>query len=494
MGRRTASDNAVGVIAPAPLATGASNNEVTVYYSRTPYQGDAFGTQSAYSDDVQRLGPLTVGEANALRSSPLGPVSTLSLPNRNGFEVLASTSFVTSLGTGRLSGSPPLPLLNTTEAPANPPDYSGTVVDLRRRFSTNRVGYDDWSATKFPVAPGSFVARPAVKLGALSEVYDNEAPPEFSGCTVHLPLGSYFRDKDFVGKTLYHQKNSVGVGAVPIGSMAVLNYEAPQAPQAPGSSTWEGTEFVCGSSSGTSGVGSESLIRVDGTSNPSSTTIFKTTRGGAAWSATGPWPGGAISSRFPKARPNSDIGSVLVGNAYLVRSQPESVGLSEYHMGSELQMVVVTQGVPAYFKDTDVLHSASGANEGFTAADRFRVPGRPLEKRRGSVNTSILPSDRPLFVNSIFDNPLLYGSSDVSLMSQKQETIPVVTDGQTTLTLAARPLDPATVQIFLNGVKLSYGTNYTVGGVTNQTITYIPSVSNPALLTTDVVDAFYSLY
>lgn len=490
----TASDNAVGLVAPAPLATGASNNEVTMYYSRTPYQGDAFGTQSAHSDDVQRLGPLTVGEANALRSSPLGPVSTLALPNRNGFEVLASTSFVTSLGTGRLSGSPPIPLLNTTEAPANPPDYSGTVVDLRRRFSANRVGYDDWSATKFPVAPGSFAARPAVKLGALSEVYDNEAPPEFAGCTVHLPLGSYFRDKDFVGKTLYHQKNSVGVGAVPIGSMAVLNYEAPQAPQAPGSSTWEGTEFVCGSSSGTTGVGSESLIRVDGTSNPSSTTVFKTTRGGAAWSATGPWPGGAVSSRFPKARPNADIGSVLVGNAYLVRSQPESVGLSEYHMGSELQMVIVTQAVPAYFKDTDVLHSASGTNEGFTAADRYRVPGRPLEKRRGFVNTSVLPSDRPLFVNSIFDNPLLYGSSDVSLMSLKQEIIPVTVDGQTTLSLSVRPLDPTTVQLFLNGIKLAYGVNYTVGGVTNQTITYIPSVSNPSLLTTDVVEAHYAQF
>jgi hypothetical protein len=490
----TTSDNSVGVIAPAPLSSNASNNEVTFYYSRTPYQGDSFGTQSAYSDDLYRLGPMTVGEANSVRTNPLGPVSTLTLPNKTGLEVLAATSFVTSLGTGRLSGSPPLPLLNTTEAPNNPPDYAGTIVDLNRRFSLNRVGFDDWATTKFPVAAGAFVARPATKLGALSENYDNEAVPEFAGCTAQLPLGIYFRDKDFVGKTLYHQKNSSGIGAVPIGTLASVNYEAALAPAVPGTSTWEGTEFVCGSSSGTAGVGTEAVIRVDGTSNPASTTIFKTSRGGAAWSATGPWPGGVISSRFPKARPNADVGSVLVGMAYLVRSQPESVGLSEYHMGNELQMLIVTQAVPAFFRDTDVVHSASGANEGFTAADRFRILGKPLEKRRGAVDTSVLPSDKPVFVNNIFDNPLFFGSSDVSLNSTKQEIITVPADGTTVFTLTLRPLDPTTVQVYLNGVKLAYGLNYTVGGTTNQTLTYIPSILVPTLFTTDVLEAWYNLF
>ena len=487
-------DGVDGIIVPAPLSSSAVNNEITIYYSRTPYQGDSFGTQSAYSDDAYRLGPLTVGEANAVRTSPLGAVSTLTLPNKAGFEVLASTSFITSLGTGRLSGAQPLPLLNTTEAPANPPDYAGTLVDLNRKFSANRVGYDDWSTPKFPVSASAFAARPSFRLGALSEVYDNEASPEFAGCTVHLPVGIYFRDKDFIGKTLYQMKNSTGVGANSLGTMTLVGYEAPLAPSAPGTSTWEGVEFVCGGTSGTAGVGTEAVIRVDGTSNTASTTVFKTTRGGAAWSATGPWPGGVISSRFPKARPNSDIGSVLVGNAYLVRSGPESVGMSEYHMGNELQMVIVTQAVPAYFRDTDVVHSASGANEGYTAVDRFRILGKPLEKRRGYVDTSVLPSDKPVFVNSIFDNPLLFGSSDVSLNSQKQEILPVTFNGQTLFTLSARPLDPLAVQLYLNGVKLAYGVNYTVGGTTNQTVTYIPSILVPTLFTTDLLEAWYLLF
>ena len=40
-----ASDNTVGVIAPAPISLNSANNEVTIYYSRQPYQGDVFGSR-----------------------------------------------------------------------------------------------------------------------------------------------------------------------------------------------------------------------------------------------------------------------------------------------------------------------------------------------------------------------------------------------------------------------------------------------------------------
>jgi len=490
----TTTDGFIGLITPSPLSADASNNEITIYYSRTPYQGDAFGTQNAYSDDFYRLGPLTTGEASAIFNNPLGPVSSLVLPNKSGYEVLAATSFVTSLGTGRLSGTQPIPLLNTTEAPNNPPDYAGTLVDFARKYSLNRVGYDDWSTPKFPVSSSAFAARPPIKLGALSEVYDSFDPPEFAGCVTQLPLGIYFRDKDFLGKTLYLTKNSTGVGVSSIGSFSFADYKSSLAPTASGTTTWEGTEFICGNSSGTAGVGSEAVIRVDGTSNPSDQTIFKTTRGGAAYSATGPWPGGVIAAGFQKARPNIDAGSVLVGMAYLVRSQPETSGMTEVHMGSELQMIVVTQAVPSYFRDTNVIHSAAGTNEGFTAVDRFRLLGRPLEKRRGFVDLAVVPSAKPVYINNIFDNPLFFGSSDVSLNSQKQETIPVTVNGQTVLTLSQRPLDPTAVFMFLNGVKLRYGIDYSVDGVTNQTVTYVPSGSNPPLQTTDVVEFWYLLF
>ena len=483
----------IGIIAPAPLSADASNNELTVYYSRAPYQGDVFGTQNAYSDDLYRLGPLTPGEASVIAASPLGEVSTLTLPNKTGFEVLASTSIVTSLGTGRLSGSAPLPLLNEFEAPNNPPDYDGSPVDLWRRFSVNRIGYEDWATPKFPVNPASLATRPPLALHGLSEIYDHDIHPEFSGCTVHLPLGIYFRDKDFCGKTLWQQRSFSNVGASSIGTLSLVNYESSTAQGAQGSSTWEGTEFMCGNSSSTAGVGTESLVRVDGTQNPADTAIFKTTRGGAAYSVSKPWPGGVISSRFPKARPNSEVGSVLLTNAYLVRSQPESVGMAEIHMGSELQMVIVTQAVPAYFRDTEIVHSAIGTNEGYTAVDRFRILGRPLEKKRGYVDTSIQPSGKPVFVNKIYDNPLYYGSGDVPPLSQIQETVPVTVNGQTDFALSQRPLDPVTVQLFINGVKANYGVGYTVGGTTNQVLTYIPFPlsPNPPLLTTDVIEMWY---
>src|SRR5205807_1764081 len=96
------SDQKAGIIAPAPLSLNATNNEITVYYSRQPYQGDVFGSQSAYSDDVQRFGPLTISEAQSVGQNPLQPVEDLILPNRYGYEVLSALNFVTSLGSGRL--------------------------------------------------------------------------------------------------------------------------------------------------------------------------------------------------------------------------------------------------------------------------------------------------------------------------------------------------------------------------------------------------------
>lgn len=483
----------VGIIAPAPLAVDASNNELTAYYSRAPYQGDVFGTQSAYSDDSYRLGPMSATEAQAVRANPLGPVSTLSLPNRAGYEVLSAVSFMTTLGTGRLSGPTPIPLLTKTEAPGNPLDVTGSIVDVERKFSLNRVGYEDWASVKFPVAEASLAVRPTVLPGALSEVYDNDVHQEFAGCVSQLPLGAYFRDKDFVGKTAYQTRSASNVGAIPLGSLAFVGYQASMIQGAAGQSTWEGTEFVCGNNSGTAGVGSEALIRVDGTPSTTSTTVFKTTRGGAAYSATSPWPGGVLSSRFPRARPNAERGSVLLATAYLVRSQPESVGGLELHPGSELQMIVVTHALPSYFRDTDIVHSASGMNEGYTAVDRFRLGGRPMEKRRGDVDTTIVPSDKPLFVNRVFDNPILFGSSDVAMTTPFTGKLVVSADGQTAFVLPKRPLSRDGVLLFLNGAKLTYGDNFLITGASDTDVTYLVTVDSPALVTGDVLEYWFIL-
>lgn len=491
-GFTNATDAAVGIIAPAPMTSGATNNEVTIYYSRVPYQGDVFGTQNAYSDDPQRVGPLTIGEAQAVFQHPLGSPDTLSLQNKTGFEILASMSFTTSLGTGRLSGSTPIPLLSTVSNPDGVPDYVGTLVDLDRRFSLNRVGYEDWATQKFPITAASVANRPEIKRDGLSEVYDRDLHPEFAGCVSNLPLGIWFRDKDFVGKILYQTRSASDAASIPIGTLSFHPFHSAQTLSTAGFSRWEGTEFVCGSASNVTGVGSESLIKVDGTSVPTDVYNFKTTRGGAAYSVTTPWAGTDIAAKVTKAKPNAEVGSVLAGVAYLVRSQPETVGSVEVHAGHELQMFIVTQASPSYFRGTEVVHSASGTNEGFTAVDRFRIWGRPLQKQRGGVDMSIVPSAKPVFVNDVWDDPIFYGSSDPSLSSYKQEAVTISSNGQTLFpnALSVRPLDPSTVQAYLNGVKLRYGVDYIVGGPPlNRDLTYMGA---PSLVVADVLEVWYA--
>jgi hypothetical protein len=486
-------DGFIGLITPAPLTLNSNNNELTVYYSRMPYQGDAFGTQGAFSDDVQRLGPLSVSEANSIHNNPTTE-DTASYPNKAGYEVLASQSFVTTMGTGRLSGPVIIPLLEPQDNPDQVTDYEGTLVDVTRRFSLNRVGYENWATPKFPVLSSSFAARPSINLGALSEIFDSDTHPDFSGSIAHLPLGIYFRDKDFIGKVLYQVKTHSGNAAVNLGTLSLTDTFAPtfQAPY--GRTTWEGTEFVVGNSSATIGAGGEAIIKVDGTTTTSDNTKFKVTRGSAAYSASGDHPGGPIAVRFPKSRPNTDVGSVLVGTAYLVRSQPESVGGSEIHQGHELQMIIATQAIPAYFKETNLEHSANGTSEGFSAIDRFRCLGHPLEKRRGDIDTSMSPTRTPIFKTQITSNDIEFGSGDLPLITVKQEVLPVTVNGQTAFVLSLRPADVTTVQLFARGVKLTYGTDYTVGGfgLSDQDVTYIPSFpDNPPLITTDTVEAFY---
>jgi hypothetical protein len=501
------SDAGVGIISPAPLD---ADQTVQVFYSRTPYQGNAFGTQGGPVDQPILKGSLSQSEARNIFVNPLAPVSELTnLSNRSGYEVLAALSFSTDLGTGRLSGSNPIPLLSQSQAPGNPVDYPNSRIDLYRRYSLNRVGYQDIADPNvlYPVVEPTLSPSnaPEVKLGALSEVFDNDVHPEFAGCTTRLPLGAYFRDKDFIGKTLYQQRSANGNAAIPVGTLSFTQYEASMTLGVAGVSTWEGTEWVCGNSSNTTGVGSEAIVRVDGadpqSNGPEAFTtpyIFKTARGGAAYSATGPWPGGVITSSFPKSRPNTEVGVVLNATAYLVRSGPEFSNGIEIHPGNELQMLVVTQAAPNYFKDNEIVHSAAGTNEGFSSVDRYRIFGKPLEKRRGQINVDVLPANKPLFVNKIYNDPLFFGSSDLPMISTKQESV-TGTDGQTSFTLSSRPSNPTSVQMFLNGVKLNYGTDYTVAGDTNTSVTYYPSLTGydpvrPVIQAGDRIEFWYVIY
>jgi len=481
-------DAAMGLIVPLPLDKNSSNNTLVVYYSKNAYQGDSYGRQDGYSDDYNRMGPLTISEQLAINGSPLEEVSNLDLNNKAGFEVLSSIGFVTSMGTGRLSGQNPLPILSTVSNPNDPPMYEGSCDDIQRRFSINRVGYEDWSTPKFPVLSASFSSRADIKTGCLSEAYDRDINTEFAGCTTNLPLGSYFRDKDFTGKMVYQARSSSGVGSIQMGTLTFVEPKASSIVNTDAQSSWDGIEFVCGNSSTVNGAGTDKIMTVSGTHNFSDTKNFKTTRGGAAWSVSEPWGGSDISVKLQKSKLNSESGSILAGMAYLVRSHTEDTSTVEKQHGHELQLIVVTHGTPGYFRDTMVEHSASGLNEGFTAVDRYRVLGRPLEKQIGTVDLSSTPSEKTQKVTNIWDDPILFGSSTPSIVSTVQETLPITVNGQTAFVITSTPVDPTSVQLFLNGVKLVYGSDYTVGGSLYRNITYTGSVST---LTTDILEAWY---
>jgi hypothetical protein len=105
---------------------------------------------------------------------------------------------------------------------------------------------------------------------------------------------------------------------------------------------------------------------------------------------------------------------------------------------------------------------------------------------------SIVPSAKPVFVNDVWDDPIFYGSSDPNLSSFKQEVVAISSDGQTSFpnALSMRPLEPSTVQAYLNGVKLQYGVDYVVGGPPmNRDLTY---TGVPSLVVTDVFEVWYA--
>ena len=68
---------------------------------------------------------------------------------------------------------------------------------------------------------------------------------------------------------------------------------------------------------------------------------------------------------------------------------------------------------------------------------------------------------------------------------QVQELKTVNTNGQTSFTLTDTPIESDGVQMYVNGLKQSYGTEYSVSG---NTVTYLGSIS---LLTTDKVEFYY---
>jgi len=344
----------VSIAGPVGVLPGPATNSdaVVVNYSRTVYQGDAWGSQTNNVDIGYAPGPIQSGTAYQIASTDLD-ASDLTRPNEKVFEVLASVGFSTTLGTGRLSGDY-----------APPPNAN--MAD---------VGFEDMSdyPPTSPVAP-----RPRVLLDAFEgESSIIEIGTEYHGCTERLPLGALFRDKDFRGGSFGYPTRMPLVYVPDV----CLGYLASQS----NGKSLEQEEVNVSSASIASGLAGELIVHVDGEQgNYSLLSNFRTFRGGSLFSASGMHPGGEIVSVQPDVQ-DANQGNMLTGRAFLVRNTVTSVGSTEVSAGDELMLVVVSSAVmmSSAAKPAVALIGTNGSGEGYAAADVYRIEGHPLIRSHG---------------------------------------------------------------------------------------------------------------
>lgn len=348
----TAALTSPALVIPGPAL---SSDEVAINYSRSPYQGDAWGSQTVQQDTGYKPGVLTTGSRFQIQSTNLDE-QNLTRPNQKPLEVLASVGFSTTLGSGRFAGD--------------------SLFDARFDFRT--VGWEQLTGN-LPTSGAD--PRPPILIGAIESAEDGlPVGTEYHGCTDRLPLGSLLRDKDFRGNYISGTTNP--------GPLQVhLAYQKDRAPGtiAPGvaqGSSLEQTEIPVQTVSLASGQPGEVVVHVDGEQgNYGLLTNYRTNRGGSVFTASAPRPGGEVSSVLHQAGSQQTEANVLSGVAMLVRNAPTSVGATEVSAGSELMMLIVTTGSrldDTNSKPLQVLCGTNGTAEGFSAADLYRIEGRPL--------------------------------------------------------------------------------------------------------------------
>ncbi len=360
-------------ILPGPLQTG---DQAVINYSRTPYQGDVWGSQAAYVDSAATLGPLTTASAYAVASTQLDQDGVLR-PNEKLVEVLASMTLLTTLGTGRLSGDLVDPLL----------------LDVRN------VGYEN--PASYPPVSG-VALRPRTLPGALDAGTDTSVSAAYLGCTERLPLGALFRDKDFHGEVFSEQYQS------PLVILAEIDAIATDQTALATSSTLGLNEVNLLPAEAALGRAGDLLVQTDGElSDYTQDLTFRVNRGGAVYVASGDRPGGELmsSSLFV----DSNHANVLYVKAMLVRNTVTSVGAAEVSAGDELMLLIATtvaRGVDADFAKLRV--GTNGLGEGYSAVDLFRLPGRPLEVDHTRMDVDLTTIDLSRLTTTVLAQELSF--------------------------------------------------------------------------------------
>lgn len=208
-------------------------------------------------------------------------------------------------------------------------------------------------------------------------------PGKLTGMTERLPLGILLNDSDFIGEDPLRNGSSL-LNVKITGGVEGSTRSSPQN---------NGFEYTRLQGLGQIGMSDGSILAYvpyNAVLSPTGVKSFRLYRGGGSvFVLGGQLPGGPVdwmSGGFDPATMPVLKGALLVGRAYLVRNYEErafSLNQVTSH-GDEIQMVIVTRGVlgegiackDGYALDGQI--SPTGYGEGYCAADRYRLEGKPL--------------------------------------------------------------------------------------------------------------------
>ncbi len=210
-----------------------------------------------------------------------------------------------------------------------------------------------------------------------------------TGLTDRLPLGILVQDSDFLCE------NPLGDDASALATAPTGIIQASQTVIPLAAAATEYTPFIGGPGQWVALSDGGILAYTAYTdATPTGTRRFRLYRGGgSAFVVSTPTPGGPLSwtaGSFPAELRPVLKGGILACKALLVRNLPEQAFTtpSQTSPGDEIQMVVVTYGILGDGDTQDMgidlagTISPTGYGEGFAAADRYRIEGRPLSVSR----------------------------------------------------------------------------------------------------------------
>jgi len=227
---------------------------------------------------------------------------------------------------------------------------------------------------------------------------DGTSPIGLAGMTERLPLGILLQDSDFIGESPLNDTSS--------GMRAFYNgVDVPQTllPLSSGGDEYSRFTATPGESLGMVDGAVLTYVAYDAAERPTGTKRFRLFRGGGAcFMASGLKPGGPIewvNGEFQTGQQPILKGGILSGKAILVRNYPEDAfaPTARVSEGDEIQMIILTSGVlagadrytrmvsgqdpadnqPGNLSISGII-SPTGYGFGKTAADRYRLEGKPM--------------------------------------------------------------------------------------------------------------------